>query len=387
MNRTQKPFPERDLPQGHQQIRDLLVREAARTSSHKPSRWPTAVPIAALAVAIAVAGSTFVIENWTRITQGPAAHIEDAQCGYARHVDPRQGSDVLYLAPAPAGWTSQAHLNQERSCVRETDPVAAFVRTDRTGTIIAAVTIWRSLPPEDGSPEGAAVEDPDLLKQLVTPTGSAAPAAGPGGAGTATSPPATPVTVRSRPGWLIGNDALTWTEQDGRRWAVTASGVTVERLTSIVDSLVITETAGSWPDASAQDYQQLAIPRVATKPAAWQPVWYVCYSHSESGACTLSVVVRRSGQHPSGLPWQTLPSLGSTTGRLVDVAGRPGLLVEVAPDQQMLETEAADGTRLSIAGVAPPDSTMAEFAAKLTRVAPDDPGIHLADVGGKQGSS
>jgi hypothetical protein len=372
MSQAEQSFPRSELATAqHQQIRDLLVREAGPAARHKPTRLRVAVPAAALAVCVSVAGATLVTTNWDRLAQGPAAQIENGtDCRFAHPAALTQGTDVLYVGPPPLGWSSEAHLNQERYCRTGTEAMAAFIKTGSAGRISAAVTLWRSLPPNPEDPEGRVIKDPDQV-----PVGTTSGSDRDESAATADPAPA-PVTVRSRPGWRIGQDALTWTEPDGRRWSITAIGLTATQMTAIAEELTLEGTRSSWPEAAASGYQQLVIPpRPEPKELDWQPKWTVCYRRTPAGGCSLSVTARRSGQQ-----WQAWLSTWSTNFRLVDVGGRPGVVQDVTPGQEMLETQAADGTLLTVAGEVPPGQTLAAFAAQLRRVAPDDPGIHLAKI-------
>jgi len=369
----EKPFPESELTAAQrQQIRELLVREAGRVTRRPPTRWRVAIPAAALAVGVAVAGATVVSRNWDRLSQGPAGQIEDgAECRYARHADPDQGKGVLYVAPVPTGWTFSAHLNQQRYCSLGTDPVAVFVKHDGSGLINAAVTFWRSWPPDTKDPEGRPIQDPDQVR-----VGTAASGPGDAESATPTAAAPAPITIRSRSGWRIRRDTLTWTESGGQRWSMTSLGLTVKQQLAIAETLSVKGAEMAWPGAATAGYQQLAIPSQAEpKERSWQPIWYSCYAQNKDGGCTLSVIARRVG--PQG---QTRLSGWSTGSRLVDVGGRPGILADDGdnPGQQWLETQAADGTLLSVAGMAPPGSTLMEFAAQLARVAPDDPRVQLA---------
>lgn len=374
MKHTELSFPRRELAGSqHQQIRDLLVREAAPTIRQKPARLRVIVPAAALAVTAAVGGAAVVTGTWGDPlgVADPAAPVgvdaaprKAPDCDNARRVSPTAGDGLRYLRAAPVGWTYTSWLNEVKYCSDDTDPMVSFVRQTANGTVTAALTVWRSLPPNIGAdPEGVANGTAD-----TSPTDG-------DDVGTVMNPLSSPVSVRSRPGRLIRNDTLTWIEPGGQRWAVTGSGLTPGQLTDIASGLVLDQGSVSWSNAAAQGFDRLSIPRAKElKEASWQPKWYVCYEAEDPGECTLSVEVDRQR-----LPWQAWLSqpTGHRPVRLVEVNGRLGMLTDNgAATAGILQTSTADGAQVFLMGSVPAASTLVGFAEQLKQVAADDPLIH-----------
>jgi hypothetical protein len=374
MNPTETSFPRRDLTgTGHQQIRDLLVREAVPGVRSRSSRLRVAVPATGLAVAVVIGGVVAVTGSWGTPAgvADPAAPLGGgmSHCSVYRRAPATVGDGYRYLLPSvPAGWTYTSDLQQHRYCVEGskefvgndevlgTDPVVGFVKQQAGGTVTAVLTVFRSLAPFTG-PDQEGVAN-----------------------GTARNPASSAVTVRSRPGRLIRKDTLTWVEPDGQRWSVSSNGVSVAELTAFVDGLVLRGRSVAQPDALGKGYERLTIPRlVAPKTNSWQYEWWVDYT---LGTGTLGLGVTQGGG-----PWQArLPSLARESGpvRLVEVAGRPGVVLnEDAKDSTMLFTTVANGAQLFLKGTFPAKTGPVELVEQLKSVPPGDPLIHAPAPLGK----
>jgi hypothetical protein len=369
MNHTRLPFPRRELSAAqHQQIRELLVREAVPQPVRKFFRARVLLPaFAVLAVGATVAGAGVITRDWNPVTSVPAAvkklpnlifdHSED--CGYAQKADRSRGDGLRYLAPLPAGWKYSSWLNQEPYCPVEqpTKPVVTFVKETADRTVTAAVTLWRSLPPEVPSSSSDATSTE--LKPKGTPPPSGASMA---------------VTVHGRPARLIGLNKLTWTEKDGRRWSLTAAGLAPARLQAIAEGLNLAAGQVRWPTEQEPGYTRYAIPS-RPEPAEYTPMatWYICASPTERAECQVQVEINRTA-----VPWQVALSTEPLPARMVDVNGRPGV---IRADRDIkgnawLSTDTEDGARVEVSGSVPAPSSLVELAGQLRPVAADDPAIH-----------
>ena len=362
MSHTEVPFPRRELTGvQHQQVRDLLIREAASTTRRRtPGRWRFAVPVAALAVGAAVAGSTAVLGDWHLSHEAnPAAQVDDdSGCGFARHATLIKGTGLLFQAPVAAGVTPVSYVNEERYCAPDTRPVVSFVSRRADGTVTSAVTVWRSLPPDIGiDPEGVAAG-----------TASTAPVDG-DDPGTVPNAPSSQVPVRSTYGRLIKGGKLTWIEPDGQRWSLTGAGLSDDELCAIAGELQLGKATAVWPQAPIRGYRTLVVPRTSLskqpKEKSWQPVWYLDYGSDQPGADTdVSVRADRTSQ-----PWQASISSFPMPVRLVSVSGRPGVLTDNGdPAVPLLITNAQDGTQLTLLGRLPSPSMMVTFAEQVKLV-------------------
>lgn len=369
MNQTQLPFPRRELAAAqHQQIRELLVQEAAGEPARPFLRARVLVPtITVLAIGATVAGAGVITRDWNPVTSVPAAakrvpdlffdHSED--CGYAQKTDPSRGDGLRYLAPLPAGWKYSAWLNQEPYCPtdKSTEPVFSFVKETADRDVAAAVTVWRSLPP------GVSSWSDDATSTELKP--KAAPA--PSGASMA-------VTVHHRPARLIGLDKLTWTEKDGQRWSLTATGLTPAQLQSIAQGLDLTRGVVRWPTEQVPGYTKYPIPS-RPEPATFSPqgTWYICASPKDPTQCQVQVEINRTA-----VPWQVALSTEPLPARMVAVNGRSGV-IRTDPDIEggaFLATDTADGVQIHVNGSVPAPSSLLTLAEQLKPVAADDPAIH-----------
>jgi hypothetical protein len=370
-------FPRVEVPPADQvRIRELLVREASTGGRRRAFRRPPArlaIPIVALAVVAAILGSTVVARRLSGSDTPKPATTHDtrpqdgnAQCvSSGTTISRKQGKDLLYLAPTPAGFTSPAYtLENGNSCYMGRDAIASFYRaTDGapTGTFDAAVTVWHLAD----SPEKLA-KWPNVSWRVSSQTGLP-------------TRKAVPVTVGGRPGELTGHRLLNWQASDGQYWSMTGSGLTGDQLIAIGAALELKGTTVSWPEAGAKGFTRLDVPAQPRIKYSRDMFFEVEYK-KKNCRCTLHLVVipqAEQDQHP----WQAQLGQVGLPARLVTVDGRPGLLTEhgevQAPGNKTgheLRTLTADGTNLwVIENITGKRTDLVAWAQGIKKVSPDDP--------------
>ena len=389
-------------------IREVLLREVISATPQKAPRFARArfagagltrarlaIPIVALAVVLAIVGSTIVAKqlngsaapepaNTTDpivipppdVTQELSPQDSDAQCvSSGRAISLKQGKDLLYLGPTPTGYRKPAYILEDgNSCYMGRDLIASYYHLTPgapSGTFDAAVTIGHLAD----SPEKVA-KWPNVSWRDSDQTGLP-------------TSDAVNVKVGSRPGKLSDGRLLTWKAPDGGYWSMTGSGLTGDQLISIGAGLKLKGSKVSWPKAVAQGFTRLDIPAQPRLKDSRDRFFEVTYGKKNCKGCQLTLDVSpdtEQDQHP----WQAQLGLMLLPARLVTVDGRPGVLSERGLIQEQgkvpgheLRTLTADGDNVWVIEETTQARTdLVSWAQGITKITPDDPRLAGANSDG-----
>lgn len=355
-------LPRVDLPPTrHAQVRRLLVDEAATSTRRRArGRWAAPLLVSGAVVATTVVATGDV--HWTSVIM-PGSGDEPAEC-YARRADLVRGDGMRLLPSADLGMTYHSWLNEERPCGIQPNAVLSLAASDSDGRVTAAVTVWEG---EEVRPNA----------DIPMPT-----AVGPDGLPVA-PPTESTVELRGTTARLLDTGVLelTWSES-GHDWKVTASGLEVTDVLDVASRLNLDDG-----DVALEEpgYELDTLEVVdGTERPVWSPIWYVCWSATGGGQCTLSLDIGRDSQ-----PWQAALSTGPLSDRspvhLVDIGGVPGLVTDNGgPGSTVVQWDIEPGVRAMLMGSNPsgveavdgssPDDLVA-VAESLEPVAADDPRI------------